>query len=171
MNATQSVRPLSDTTPKEVGGELRVSAESRAVRRRLGPLPWAVLEELALSARPHEDSWVAAVGVRALGVAVGVTKDTAARAVTTLKSAGIVTQVRVRTPDGRSISAYRLQLPEGISVHGCPAGQDTQATTVHRAAVPRKDRRALGQRERSRVKRQDSAVQVSLFDYPIPQAG
>jgi hypothetical protein len=100
-------------------------------RRRLGPLPWAVLEELALCTRRDETGWVAAIGVRAIAAAVGVTKDTAARAVATLRSAGLVTPDRVKSADGRSLSAYRLDLPDGISIQGCPVPQNSNGTDAN----------------------------------------
>lgn len=105
--------------------------DSGSWRRRLGPLPWAVLEELALCTRRDETGWVAAIGVRAIAAAVGVTKDTAARAVATLRSAGLVSPDRVKTADGRSLSAYRLDLPDGISIQSCPVLQDSTGTDAN----------------------------------------
>ncbi len=104
--------------------QLLVDPASRTWRRRLGPLPWAVLEELALQARPSQQGWVAAVGVRDLGAAVGITKDTAARALASLRSAGLVMSTRVHLPKGPSRSGYRLNLPDGISIRRCPVQHD-----------------------------------------------
>ncbi len=89
---------------------------SRLWRSRLGALPWTVLEVLALSAVPTTEGWTARVGVRDLGASLGITKDTAARAVATLRSAGLVLAVRVPV-EGGSRPGDRLNLPEGISVH------------------------------------------------------
>ena len=50
--------------------------------RRVGPLAWAALEHLALAARPDHQGWAAPLGVRDIATGIGVTKDTAARAVT-----------------------------------------------------------------------------------------
>lgn len=169
MNATQPVRHHRNPTGKHARGELRVTAESRAVRRRLGPLPWAVLEELALAARPREDSWLAPLGVRAIGTALGVTKDTAARAVATLRSAGIVTQVRVRTSDGRSVPAYLLQLPDGIAVQRRTSSQDTHGNGANGVSASR-NRDVPGRQRKSQLMRSESPVQVSLFDYPVSPA-
>jgi hypothetical protein len=105
--------------------QLLVDPASRTWRRRLGPLPWAVLEELALQAQPSPHGWDAAVGVRHLGAAVGITKDTAARALASLRSAGLVMPARVHLPKGPSRSGYRLNLPDGISIRSCPNNQDT----------------------------------------------
>jgi hypothetical protein len=101
--------------------QIILDPESRAWRRRLGPFPWAVLEELAQQAQPGEQGWVAPVGVRAIGAALGVTKDTAARAITTLARNRIVTRLYINGPDQRPRSAYRLHLPEGVVLRGCPA--------------------------------------------------
>jgi hypothetical protein len=99
---------------------LRVDAGSRAWRRRLGALPWAALEELALTAHLTNQGWVAIVGVRQLATSIGVTKDTAARSVAALRTAGLVTFERVDGPDGRSRSGYRLRLPDGIDIRTPP---------------------------------------------------
>ncbi|MDA8045750.1 MAG: hypothetical protein M0Z30_11025 [Actinomycetota bacterium] len=56
-----------------------------------GPLAWAPLEHLALAAHPDRQGWAAPLGVREIATGIGVTKDTAARAVTALSAAGLVT--------------------------------------------------------------------------------
>jgi hypothetical protein len=107
--------------------QIILDPESRAWRRRLGPLPWAVLEELAQQAQPGQQGWVAPVGVRAIGAALGVTKDTAARAITTLARNRIVTRLYINGPDQRPRSAYRLHLPEGVVLRSCPAHPDDES--------------------------------------------
>jgi hypothetical protein len=57
--------------------------------------------------------------------AIGVTKHTAAGAITTLRSVGLITAVRVQASDGQSRSGHQLNLSEGISIRGCPQDQDT----------------------------------------------
>ena len=54
-----------------------------AWRRRRGPLAWVALEHLALSSHLSDQGWVAPMGVRDVASGIGVTKDTAARAVAT----------------------------------------------------------------------------------------
>lgn len=105
--------------------QIILDSPSRAWRRRLGPLPWAILEELAQQACRSKQGWVVAVGVRDLGATVGVTKDTAARALATLRSAGIVTPARVQGSDGWYRSGYQLNLPDGITITSRPNNQDT----------------------------------------------
>lgn len=107
------------------GPTLLINGDSQGWRRQLGPLAWAALEHLALAAEPHELGWAAPVGVRDVAAGLGVTKDTAARAVATLTAAGLVTVTRVETGDKRSRSGYRLQLPAGIEARPYPGDTDT----------------------------------------------
>jgi hypothetical protein len=107
------------------GPTLLVTGDSRGWRRQLGALAWAALEHLALAAQPDELGWVAAVGVRDVAAGLGVTKDTAARAVATLARADLVTLTRVGTHEGRRRSGYRLHMPAGIEARSCPGDADT----------------------------------------------
>ena len=120
--------PTASLARNVTGGNLRLNAESRIWRRRLGPLAWAVLEDLALTAHNTDQGWVAPIGVRDIAASIGVTKDTAARAVAALGTAGLAVLQRVEGRDGRLRSGYRLQLPAGISLRPCP-------DDVHRAVV------------------------------------
>jgi hypothetical protein len=96
--------------------KLELDAGSRLWRRRLGWLQWAVLEDVALSACPDSDRWTAPVGVRAVAQNLGMTKDTAARALSALQAAGLMTRVNVRLPDGKTRSGYQLSLPDGVTL-------------------------------------------------------
>lgn len=106
-----------------------LDSASRAWRRRLGPLAWAVLEELAFMAHPTEHGWAAPVGVRDVGAGLGVTKDTAARAITTLRAAGLVTWTRIQGRNGGRRPGYHLHLPQGLTLQSCPTNQDTSSLT------------------------------------------
>lgn len=118
------------------GPTLLIAAESRAWRRQLGPLAWGALEHLALAAQPYELGWAAPVGVRDVAAGLGVTKDTAARAVAALTAAGLVTFTRVETLDGRRRSGYRLHLPAGIEARPCPGDADTSTQRGDRERCP-----------------------------------
>jgi len=107
------------------GTVLFVDARSAAWRRRLGPLGWAALEHLALASRLDDQGWAAPIGVRAVATSIGVTKDTAARAITILAAAGLVTRESVTTPGGGRRSGYRLHLPDGLELRTHPQHQDT----------------------------------------------
>ena len=95
-----------------------VGPESTRTRRALGPLAWAVLEELALSADAGHGASTARLGVRDLAARLGLSKDTAARGLGRLLAAGIV--VRVVERDGASgrfgTARYDITLPDGIDV-------------------------------------------------------
>jgi hypothetical protein len=106
--------------------EILLDTASRAWRRRVGALAWAVLEELALAAHSTSEGWVAPIGVRDLAARIGITKDTAARAVATLRSEGLVTLDRVQRPDGHSRSGYRIGLPPGIELRIRPDDHDNR---------------------------------------------
>jgi hypothetical protein len=142
--------------------QLLVDEASRTWRRRLGPLPWAVLEELALQARPSQQGWVAAVGVRDLGAAVGTTKDTAARALASLRSAGLVESTRVHLPRGPSRSGYRLNLPDGISIRRCPVQHDTGPHDGERCLHGQYTRRTHTEYERQAQIEQTTASDVAV---------
>ena len=88
-----------------------IGPESRETRRAVGALAWCCLEELSLGASRTADGWIAAVGVRAVGAALGVTKDTAARAIQTLISAGLVARC-----GSASHAEYSLCLPSGVRI-------------------------------------------------------
>jgi hypothetical protein len=124
-------RPTADSFPREgcshVAGEqtLVLARASRVWCRRLGPLAWAVLEDLALGAHSDTAGWVAPVGVRHVAAAIGVNKDTAARAVAVLGAAGLVTLMPVQGLNGRRRSGYRLNLPDETKLQGRPTNPDS----------------------------------------------
>lgn len=98
---------------------LLIRAGGLAVARQIGPLPWTALQHLALASRPTDDGWAAATGVRDIACGIGVTKDTAARAVSTLISAGLLTRGPVESTSGRRRCGYLLRLPESVTLqHG-----------------------------------------------------
>ena len=94
---------------------LIVNAQSSVWRRRLGPLAWAALEDLALAAHHTEQGWVAPVGVRDIASRVGVTKDTAARAVAVLGAAGLVVLQRVPHQTASGVPATGSNSPTVLS--------------------------------------------------------
>ena len=110
--------------------ELSVTAAGRDWRRRLEPLAWTVLEELALASHWTDRGWVAPIGVRDVAAGIGVTKDTVARAVAALSVAGLVILDRVEGHDGRSRSGYRLRPPGGLALRTCPHELDTITPTA-----------------------------------------
>ena len=104
---------------------IHIDGASRHWRRRLGALPWAVLEELALIAIPTEHCWSAPIGVRDRA-ALAITKNTEARAMATLRSAGIAQPARVARGSGPPRPGYVLNLPDGLTLDKPPtAYRDT----------------------------------------------
>lgn len=145
-------RPTHDTGPPTPVA-LVAHPESATLRRRLRPLAWAALEHLALQAHHSDQGWVAAVGARDIAEGIGVTKDTAARAVSILVAAGLVTRDWVDAPAGRRRSGYRLHLPPALALidcpkdldnlnrqhHGCPEGEYTNGAGVAADRIPHRD--------------------------------
>jgi hypothetical protein len=99
---------------------LVIAAESLLWRRRVGPLAWTALQHLALSSHRTDQGWAAAIGVRDVAAGLGVTKDTAARAISTLVDTGLVSRGRVETPAGRRCSDYLLHLPQPMRLIAAP---------------------------------------------------
>lgn len=142
---------------------LGVTAEARAFRRAVGVTAWAVLEDLVLDADVDErGALVARTNVRRLAAQLGVSKDTAARAVTRLARAGVVHRVVAErgTRGALPSSSYVLDLVgiAGLTVDARHANAVVHAGTKAPAqASPR-----IRPRPASRV---DDA-QTSLFDVP-----
>jgi len=120
--------PFSASLAVVVGGQ------SQELRRRLGPLAWCALETMALGAEREGDNWLSVGGLRALAQQMGVTKDTAGRAVAPLLGEGLLARVRLDDPDPARLSGYLLRLPPGVELWrsgkaetpGCPHEQDTR---------------------------------------------
>lgn len=117
---------------------LLVSPESRQVRRGLGATAWAVLEDVALDACRHGQELVAATNVRRIAANLGISKDTAARALRRLAEAGLLERQSHRGDTGEfAASAYVMHLSgrTGISrlggdpwrAHPCPIDADSVA--------------------------------------------
>jgi hypothetical protein len=76
--------------PEEAGGAL-VTAAARKLWRAVGTTAWAVLCDVALDAEPDsEGRLVAATNVRRIADHLGISKDTAARALARLHDAGLI---------------------------------------------------------------------------------
>lgn len=69
---------------------ITVLPSSRTLRRRVGPLAWALLEELALRADARSDGLSVKTNVRELGATLDVGKDTVAKALGRLVDLGLI---------------------------------------------------------------------------------
>lgn len=96
---------------------LRVDGDSRAVKRELGTTAWAVLEDVALDARPDDSGrLLASTTVRRVATHLGLTPGTVARAIARLCAQGIVHREDRRDPrSGRfGESVYVLHEVTGL---------------------------------------------------------
>jgi DNA-binding MarR family transcriptional regulator len=93
---------------------LVIGSDSLVWQQRLTPRAWTTLQHLALRSRRTQQGWAAAVGVRDVAAGIGVTKDTAARAISALVTAGLVTRQPVEKTGGSRRSGYLLHLPRAM---------------------------------------------------------
>jgi hypothetical protein len=83
-----------------------------ALRRRVGPVAWCALEVLVARALPDGDGLVVDTSVRLVAVELAVAKNTAQRALKTLRSGGVIETVQGRNTGGRfAATTYRIHLP------------------------------------------------------------
>jgi DNA-binding transcriptional ArsR family regulator len=96
-----------------------LSAESRALRRRLHPLAWMALEEVALDAVAEEGRFVARTSARRVAELLQVDPGSAARALRVLREHGLVALEREKGSAGRfGLSVYVLGAVAGLTVLG-----------------------------------------------------
>lgn len=102
----------------DAGRHLVVAASCRHLKRRLGPMAWAVLEDVALDAAADEAGLlVATTSSRAVAENLGLTPGTAARALGRLRSLGLVSFTRHDGPAGRfGLAAYVPAAVPGLEV-------------------------------------------------------
>jgi hypothetical protein len=162
--------------PEQASGVL-VTAGARELCRAVGTTAWAVLADIALDAEPDtRGRLAAATNVRRIADHLGISKDTAARALARLGHAGLVGRQRARSESGRFVaSAYVVRLGDvaGITllagrscpVDPCPVAADTDAARSNGDTSPSVTRRSS--RPASSRRRRTPAEQASLF----PPAG
>lgn len=113
------------------------------VRRRLGPVPWFILEELLLNESESTNGpFVVEDSSRGLAAAVSLNKDTIARALSALTRAGVVTAWRQSKDAGRfSAGSYQVESVPGVqrisSSRPVPSSKGSQA----RPEAPRPTRK------------------------------
>ena len=152
---------------------LVVTGTSRELRRSLGVIAWAVLEDVVLDAVVDPAGrLVASTNVRRVAGHVGMSKDTAAAALTRLARRGLVErQPADRTGRGlfgRSVYVLHLDTADGIShldgrLTPCrPEPGSAGAEDV--VAVEPASERPQPRPDRRRTRRTAGHDQVSLFD-------
>jgi hypothetical protein len=110
--------------------EFRVGPASAALRRRLGPTAWVILEELLARSSGPAECCRATVSVRSLAAELGLAKDTAARALRRLHSDGLVTGCQLRSTAGTfGTSSYTIVVPDSITFADDRIARVTNATS------------------------------------------
>lgn len=135
-----------------------VGADARDFRRAVGVVAWSVLEELLLDAHIDDGALVAHTNVRAIAARLGVSKDTAARAIGRLARASVVQRV-VAERGARGalpMSSYRVDVARvvGLAVDEGSSVAPAIATT------------STDPRRATRVTRRVDDAQTSLFELP-----
>jgi hypothetical protein len=101
--------------PAHDGDIVVLGPASPSVRRRVGPLAWCALEALHQRAVPIGDTLIAEISQNALARELGVAKNTAHRALKTLRSAGLLEHDQTRGVAGRfDGSRYRLTVSHDV---------------------------------------------------------
>lgn len=139
-----------------------VSVDARPLRRAIGVTAWAVLEELVLDGDVDEHGALSAsTNVRRLAAQVGMSKDTAARALQRLVHAGIVRRDVADRGAGGTLptSSYVVDLTSVDGIIAEELGPIVAAASVVAPTSP-EPRRAM------RTDRGVDDAQTSLFDLP-----
>ena len=140
---------MASPRPPEPGA-VALGPRATAVRRAVGPIAWAVLECLAESREEVAGETVSHASVRGIADALGLAKDTVARALRRIADAGLVAYVASRSEDGRfAASHYRLSFPTDLFLDPPNA---TAANEPTRPARP------------TRPTRPPATTQLSLID-------
>ncbi len=106
---------MTSAVPAEPGALLTLGPGASSLRRRIGPVAWAVLECLAERSVVRGDVTVSCQSVRGLADELELSKDTVARALRWLRQDGLVRHVGDRGGDGRfGPGHYVLWLPTGV---------------------------------------------------------
>lgn len=145
---------MATRTPPEAR-TLTLGPAAPSMRRAVGSIAWCVLEHLAETAEDRAGDTVSYESVRGIAGALGVAKDTVARALRRLADADLVTHVPGRTDDGRfAPSHYQLMVPVDVFPDLPVTTPITQSTRPHRS---------------TNRPRPSDATQLSLID-PVPSA-
>jgi hypothetical protein len=125
--------------PVEATRSIVVAFEANALRRDLGPTSWMVLEELMLRSTGPVDACVASVSARVLAASLGLSKDTACRAIRRLRCAGLVTVAQQRTVAGIfDTGTYVIAVPDCITLNApAPSARPPLLTALARDRVLR----------------------------------
>jgi hypothetical protein len=115
----------------------KVSPVARTMRRRLGPVAWAALEDVLCDVTVHASGGATAqTSVRRVAAGVGVSKDTAARAMAHLIDLGLLCRRDgARADDGTfTTGSYEVLLDhlEGVTIEPHPKAPMVEADVIGR---------------------------------------
>ena len=115
-----------------------VGPEGPALRRAVGPTPWAVLETAFAVAAASGDALVAEVSVRQLAETLGLARDTVARALLVLRRADLLTLAQSRTCDGTfAFGRYSIDVPpDALALITAPRNTAPTRHTRRLSSVP-----------------------------------
>jgi Bacterial regulatory proteins, gntR family len=100
---------------------LVVGPAGTVLRRRLGPTAWVVLETALALAHDADGDLVVDASVRSLAMEVGLSKNTVARALSLLRSCGLVMFTQSRGNDGEfGAGRYVIALPAHVLTIAAP---------------------------------------------------
>ncbi len=160
----------SDDRHRRAVDGLLVAPSSRQARRELGTTAWSVLEEVALDARlDGHGRLLALTNVRRISLQLGISKDTAARALLRLAGAGLVERQSGRDLSGEfTRSVYVVHLDESAGLaragHRCPTGCPASTDTMSPADLERQDNAKSVPARRHRSRRDSSSRGVSISE-------
>ena len=130
---------------------LVVGEGAATIRREVGATSWAALEELAARDSDSSLDGLVSASVRDIADELGVSKNTAHRAIRRLVDAGLVAPIQDRSTDGRFLAGtYRLSVPTGRAPPRLP---------TNRAPPPV----PTGARSTTRRHHTDDSTQLSLL--------
>jgi DNA-binding IclR family transcriptional regulator len=100
---------------------LVVGSAGAVLRRRLGPTAWVVLEAAVALARDSDGELVFGASARSLALEVGLSKNTVARALNSLRECGLLTFTQTRGNDGEfEAGRYVIALPANVITVAAP---------------------------------------------------
>ncbi len=109
-----------------------VGPTGKTLRRRLGPTAWVVLEAAVALAHDVDGDLVVDASARSLASEVGLSKNTVARALSTLRESGFVTFTQTRAGDGVfGPGRYVIALPPDVFTVAAPTKGFAARVTPH----------------------------------------
>lgn len=137
---------------------LVIGARARDLRRSVGLIAWAALEELVLDATPQPRRGLSTqASARVLAARLGVSKDTAAHALRRLASAGLVRREDHRDAN-RGVFARSVYVIDAARLDQCGITRHTPMPT------------GSGRRGAADGVATLGTAQGSLFDIAVPEA-